>query len=122
MKTASSTSSDEHAHPGRASGHGNGYGRGLVKSQILLAAGERLENVLHGPVLHRGHAIECRINAEHPESSPLGREDYHFNPPGGTGVRIDTAAYAEGVIPPYYDSLIAKLIVRARTARKRFRG
>ena len=39
----------------------------LVKSQILLAAGERLENVLHGPIVHRGHAIECRINAEHPE-------------------------------------------------------
>ena len=87
----------------------------LVKSQILLAAGERLENVLHGPILHRGHAIECRINAEHPEKfTPSAGKITTFNPPGGTGVRIDTAAYAEGVIPPYYDSLIAKLIVRGK--------
>src|SRR5713101_658652 len=87
----------------------------LVKSQILLAAGERMESVLHGPVLHRGHAIECRINAEHPEKfTPSAGRITTFNPPGGTGVRIDTAAYAEGVIPPYYDSLIAKLIVRGK--------
>ena len=87
----------------------------LVKSQILLAAGERLENVLQGPILHRGHAIECRINAEHPEKfTPSAGRITTFNPPGGTGVRIDTAAYAEGVIPPYYDSLIAKLIVRGK--------
>ena len=64
----------------------------LVKSQILLAAGERLENVLHGPILHRGHAIECRINAEHPEKfTPSAGRITTFNPPGGTGVRIDTA-------------------------------
>jgi acetyl-CoA carboxylase biotin carboxylase subunit len=87
----------------------------LVKSQILLAAGERMENVLQGPVVHRGHAIECRINAEHPEKfTPSAGKITAFNPPGGTGVRIDTAAYAEGVIPPYYDSLIAKLIVRGK--------
>src|SRR5438067_8280478 len=87
----------------------------LVKSQILLAAGERMEDVLHGPILHRGHAIECRINAEHPEKfTPSAGKITTFNPPGGTGVRIDTAAYAEGVIPPYYDSLIAKLIVRGK--------
>lgn len=87
----------------------------LVKSQILIAAGEKLENVLHGPVLHRGHAIECRINAEHPEKfTPSAGKITAFNPPGGTGVRIDTAAYAEGVIPPYYDSLIAKLVVRGK--------
>src|SRR5437879_12904434 len=87
----------------------------LVKSQILLAAGERLENVLQGPVLHRGHAIECRINAEHPETFiPSAGKITAFNPPGGTGVRVDTAAYAEGKIPPYYDSLIAKLIVRGK--------
>ncbi len=87
----------------------------LVKSQILLAAGERLENVLHGPILRRGHAIECRINAEHPEKfTPSAGKITTFNPPGGTGVRVDTAAYAEGVIPPYYDSLIAKLIVRGK--------
>src|SRR4029079_14368678 len=87
----------------------------LVKSQILLAAGERLENVLHGPVLSRGHAIECRINAEHPEKfTPSAGKITTFHPPGWTGVRIDTAAYAEGTIPPYYDSLIAKLIVRGK--------
>ena len=87
----------------------------LVKSQILLAAGETLETVLHGPILHRGHAIECRINAEHPETfTPSAGKITAFNPPGGTGVRVDTAVYAEGTIPPYYDSLIAKLVVRGK--------
>ncbi len=87
----------------------------LVKSQVLLAAGEKLDAVLHGPIVHRGHSIECRINAEHPEKfTPSAGKITSFHPPGGTGVRIDTAAYAEGVIPPYYDSLIAKLIVRAK--------
>jgi len=87
----------------------------LVKSQILLASGETLETVLHGPIQPRGHAIECRINAEHPEKfTPSAGKITAFNPPGGTGVRIDTAAYAEGVIPPYYDSLIAKLVVRGK--------
>jgi len=87
----------------------------LVKSQILLAAGERMEDVLHGPILSRGHAIECRINAEHPEKfTPSAGKITAFHPPGGTGVRIDTAAYTEGIIPPYYDSLIAKLIVRGK--------
>src|SRR6476620_5226695 len=85
----------------------------LVKAQIAIAMGERMENVLHGPVVHRGHAIECRINAEHPEKfTPSAGKITTFHQPGGTGVRLDTAAYAEGTIPPYYDSLIAKLIVR----------
>jgi acetyl-CoA carboxylase biotin carboxylase subunit len=87
----------------------------LVKCQLLVAAGERLDSVLHGPIVHRGHAIECRINAEHPETFvPSAGRITAFHPPGGTGVRIDTAAYAEGTIPPYYDSLIAKLIVRGK--------
>jgi len=87
----------------------------LVKSQIMIAAGEKLADVLHGPIVHRGHAIECRINAEHPEKfTPSAGKITTFNPPGGTGVRIDTAAYAEGTIPPYYDSLIAKLVVRGK--------
>jgi acetyl-CoA carboxylase, biotin carboxylase subunit len=87
----------------------------LVKSQIMIAADARLQDVLQGPVQSRGHAIECRINAEHPEKfTPSAGKITVFNPPGGTGVRIDTAAYAEGVIPPYYDSLIAKLIVRGK--------
>src|SRR5262249_19381878 len=57
----------------------------LVKSQILLAAGERLEGVLHGPIVNRGHAIECRINAEHPEKfTPSAGKITSFHPPGGT--------------------------------------
>ncbi|HEY6869426.1 MAG TPA: acetyl-CoA carboxylase biotin carboxylase subunit, partial [Novosphingobium sp.] len=87
----------------------------LVKSQILIAVGARLDDVLGGPIVRRGHAIECRINAEHPEKfTPSAGKITVFNPPGGTGVRVDTAAYAEGVIPPYYDSLIAKLVVRGK--------
>ena len=87
----------------------------LVKSQILVAAGERLDAVLHGPVVHRGHAIECRINAEDPETfTPSPGKITTWNQPGGTGVRLDTAQYAEGVVPPYYDSLIAKLVVRGK--------
>jgi acetyl-CoA carboxylase, biotin carboxylase subunit len=87
----------------------------LVKSQILIAAGEKLSSIISAPVQFRGHAIECRINAEHPERfTPSAGKITAFNTPGGTGVRVDTAAYAEGVIPPYYDSLIAKLIVRGR--------
>jgi acetyl-CoA carboxylase biotin carboxylase subunit len=87
----------------------------LVKSQIMIAAGAKMSEVLLGPVVHRGHSIECRINAEHPEKfTPSAGKITAFHEPGGTGVRVDTAAYAEGVIPPYYDSLIAKLIVRAK--------
>lgn len=85
----------------------------LVKSQILLAVGAKITEVI--PKLdrkgQRGHAIECRINAEHPEKfTPSAGKIKTFHIPGGLGVRVDTAAYAEGVIPPYYDSLIAKLI------------
>lgn len=87
----------------------------LVKSQIMIAAGAHMRDVLQGPIVHRGHAIECRINAEHPEKfTPSAGRITAFHPPGGTGVRVDTAAYTEGVIPPYYDSLIAKLIVRGK--------
>jgi acetyl-CoA carboxylase, biotin carboxylase subunit len=91
----------------------------LVKSQILIASGEKLSSVINYPVGFRGHAIECRINAEHPERfTPSAGKITAFNIPGGTGVRVDTAAYAEGVIPPYYDSLIAKLVVRGRDRRE----
>jgi acetyl-CoA carboxylase, biotin carboxylase subunit len=87
----------------------------LVKSQIMIAYGAKLNDVLQGPIVHRGHAIECRINAEHPEKfTPSAGKITAFHPPGGTGVRLDTAAYAEGTIPPYYDSLIAKLVVRGK--------
>ena len=87
----------------------------LVKSQIRLAMGEPLDKVLQGPVITRGHAIECRINAEHPEKfTPSAGKITTFHPPGGTGVRVDTAAYTEAIVPPYYDSLIAKLVVRGK--------
>src|SRR5580700_9701160 len=86
----------------------------LVKSQIRLAAGEKLKNVV-GEVEFRGHAIECRINAEDPETFvPSAGRITTFQAPGGTGVRVDSAAYADAVIPPYYDSMIAKLIVKGR--------
>ncbi len=87
----------------------------LVKSQLLIASGEKLDSILHGPILFRGHAIECRINAEHPEKfTPSAGKITTYNIPGGTGIRVDTAQYAEGVVPPYYDSLIAKLVARGR--------
>ncbi|MGA3212942.1 MAG: acetyl-CoA carboxylase biotin carboxylase subunit [Terriglobales bacterium] len=87
----------------------------LVKSQILIALGERMNTVLRTEVSHRGHAIECRINAEHPEKfTPSAGKITAFNVPGGTGVRVDTAAYQDSVISPYYDSLIAKLVVRGK--------
>jgi acetyl-CoA carboxylase biotin carboxylase subunit len=87
----------------------------LVKSQILIAAGERLDSVLNSPIERRGHAIECRINAEHPETFiPSAGKIKVFNAPGSTGVRLDTAAYTEAVVPPYYDSLIAKLITHGK--------
>jgi len=89
----------------------------LVKSQILLATGAKLTEVIQKIDRRgqRGHAIECRINAEHPEKfTPSAGKITTFHVPGGLGVRVDTAAYAEGVIPPYYDSLIAKLITHGK--------
>lgn len=86
----------------------------LVKSQIRMAAGERLKDVV-GPVEFRGHAIECRINAEDPETfTPSPGRITAFRVPGGPGIRVDTAAYADAVVPPYYDSLVAKLIAHGR--------
>jgi acetyl-CoA carboxylase biotin carboxylase subunit len=87
----------------------------LVKSQILVAAGETLPQILGGPVKPQGHAIECRINAENPQTfAPSPGRITGLNLPGGIGVRVDTAAYSDCVIPPYYDSLLAKLIVHGR--------
>jgi acetyl-CoA carboxylase biotin carboxylase subunit len=83
----------------------------LVKAQLRIAAGEKLSSIIPDPIVMRGHAIECRINAEHPEKfTPSAGKITAYNLPGGNGVRVDTAQYAEGVVPPYYDSLIAKLI------------
>jgi acetyl-CoA carboxylase biotin carboxylase subunit len=86
----------------------------LIKSQIRIAAGEKLDAAV-GPIEFRGHSIECRINAEDPDTFvPSAGRITAFNMPGGPGVRVDTAAHADAVIPPYYDSLIAKLIVHGR--------
>jgi acetyl-CoA carboxylase, biotin carboxylase subunit len=83
----------------------------IVKSQIRIAQGERLRALIRGPVQFRGHAIECRINAENPETfAPSPGRITGFHLPGGIGIRVDTWAYADCVVPPYYDSLIAKLI------------
>jgi acetyl-CoA carboxylase biotin carboxylase subunit len=87
----------------------------LIKSQIRLAAGEPLQDVV-GKVISRGHAIECRINAEDPETFvPSAGKITAFRPPGGPGIRVDTAAYEGAVVPPYYDSLVAKLISHGGT-------
>jgi acetyl-CoA carboxylase biotin carboxylase subunit len=84
----------------------------LVKAQIRIADGQRLTDILPKGLKLRGHAIECRINAEHPDTfTPSPGTITALNLPGGAGVRVDTAAYQGGVIPPYYDSLVAKLIV-----------
>jgi len=89
-------------------------GLDLVKKQILIAAGEPLP-IPGETVGLRGHALECRICAENPETfAPSAGKVTVFHAPGGTDVRVDTAAYAESVIPPYYDSLIAKLIVHGK--------
>jgi acetyl-CoA carboxylase biotin carboxylase subunit len=83
----------------------------IVKSQIRIAQGAKLSEILPNPIRLRGHAIECRINAENPETfapSPGRLTGFHL--PGGIGVRVDTWAYTDAVIPPYYDSLVAKLI------------
>lgn len=86
----------------------------LVKSQIRIAAGEKLKDVV-GPFESRGHAIECRINAEDPDTfAPSAGRITAFRVPGGPGVRVDTGAYSDAVIPPYYDSLVAKLITHGR--------
>ena len=88
----------------------------LVKEQIAVAAGAPLSFVMNGHRL-RGHAIECRVNAEDPsrnfQPSPGVITAYH--PPGGPGVRVDTHIYAGYTVPPYYDSLLAKVIVHGNT-------
>lgn len=83
----------------------------LVKSQLLIAAGYRLPEIIRLPVTIHGHAIECRINAENPETfAPSPGRITALNLPGDVGIRVDTAAYTDYVIPPFYDSLVAKLI------------
>jgi acetyl-CoA carboxylase, biotin carboxylase subunit len=87
----------------------------LVLEQIRIASGDDL-TIRQPDVRLRGHAIECRINAENPVSfRPSPGKIVHYHPPGGMGVRIDSAAYQGYVIPPHYDSLIGKLIVHGKT-------
>ncbi len=87
----------------------------IVRNQIRISEGEPL-GYTQEDVLIVGHAIECRINAEHPETFvPSPGVITAFNLPGGPGVRVDTAAYPGYVVPPFYDSMIAKVIVHART-------
>ncbi len=86
----------------------------IVKEQIRIAAGERL-SFKQSEITFTGHAIECRINAEDPETfTPSPGTIHAFSVPGGPGVRIDTAAHTECTIPPYYDSMIAKVISYGR--------
>src|SRR6187399_1776982 len=86
----------------------------IVKEQIRIAAGERL-SFKQSEITFTGHAIECRINAEDPETfAPSPGVIHAFSVPGGPGVRIDTFAHADCTISPYYDSMIAKIIVHGR--------
>jgi len=87
----------------------------LVREQLRVAAGQEL-GYEQADVEFRGHAIECRVTAEDPETfvPTPGRVDV-FHAPGGLGVRVDSALYAGYVVPPYYDSMVAKLIVHAPT-------
>ncbi len=87
----------------------------LVNEQIKIAAGSPL-SIAQDEVRFDGVAIECRVNAEHPRTfMPSPGRISSFHPPGGLGVRVDSAAYQGYVIPPYYDSLVGKLIVHGRT-------
>ena len=87
----------------------------LVNEQIKVAAGSPI-SVKQDELPIEGHAIECRINAEHPSTfRPSPGQITYFHPPGGLGVRVDSAVYQGYTIPPYYDSLVGKLIVHGRT-------
>jgi acetyl-CoA carboxylase biotin carboxylase subunit len=87
----------------------------LVLEQIRIASGDELAIAQHDVKFH-GHAIECRINAENPVSfRPSPGKIVHYHPPGGMGVRIDSAAYQGYAIPSHYDSLLGKLIVHGKT-------
>jgi acetyl-CoA carboxylase, biotin carboxylase subunit len=87
----------------------------LILEQIRVAAGSDLD-LDQSHVKFHGHAIECRINAENPVSfRPSPGKIVHYHPPGGLGVRVDSAVYHGYTIPPYYDSLVGKLIVHGKT-------
>jgi acetyl-CoA carboxylase biotin carboxylase subunit len=93
-------------------------GLDIVKEQIRIADGQRL-SVRQSDVIFTGHSIECRINAEDPDTfAPSPGVIHAFNVPGGPGVRFDSFAHAECTISPYYDSMIAKLIVHGRDRKE----
>src|SRR3982751_1700610 len=86
----------------------------IVKEQIRIAAGHRL-SFKQSDVTFTGHSIECRVNAEDPETfAPSPGLIHAFNIPGGPGVRVDSFAHSDCTISPYYDSMIAKIIVHGR--------
>jgi acetyl-CoA carboxylase biotin carboxylase subunit len=90
----------------------------LIFEQIRAAAGNQL-TLKQSDVEFRGHAIECRINAENPVSfQPSPGKIQHYHPPGGLGVRIDSAVYQGYTIPPFYDSLVGKLIVHGKSRQE----
>ncbi len=90
----------------------------LIFEQIRVAAGNEL-TLNQSDVGFRGHAIECRINAEDPVTfRPSPGKILHYYPPGGLGVRVDSAVYQGYTIPPFYDSLVAKLIVHGKTRQE----
>ena len=87
----------------------------IVKQQLLIASGEKL-SLCQSDIIFRGHSFECRINAEDPVTfmpSPGKITAYH--PPGGNGVRVDSHIYAGYTVPPYYDSLVGKIITYGQT-------
>ena len=87
----------------------------LILEQIRVAAGAEL-GIAQSDVRFFGHAIECRVNAENPITfRPSPGKILHYHPPGGLGVRVDSAVYQGYTIPPYYNSLVGKLIVHGKT-------
>lgn len=90
----------------------------LIREQILVASGERL-SFSQDDIVLRGHAIECRINAENSETfMPCAGKLVRYHCPGGPGVRVDSAMFENCTVPPYYDSLIAKLIIHGRNRQE----
>jgi len=96
-------------------------GVGIVQQQIRVAAGEKL-SIRQRDLVLRGHAIECRINAEDPyKFTPSPGRITAWHPPGGPGIRVDSHAYANYFVPPHYDSMIAKVLAYGDTREQAIR-
>jgi acetyl-CoA carboxylase biotin carboxylase subunit len=94
----------------------------IVKTQIMVAAGEKLP-FTQRQIEIRGHAIECRVNAEDPyKFIPSPGRITMWHPPGGPGVRVDSHVYTNYFVPPNYDSMIGKIIVHGDTREQAWRG